>query len=353
MGLFDDSRMYVRFAWGLRGFLRHTLTLEEARASVRQRLAERERNFLRLVEKGVFGYRRSPYLPMLAAAGCEMGDVEQMVRSAGLEGTLRALRDAGVFVTFEEFKGREPIVRGGRVVAAGTPDFRNPWLSSSYQAETSGSTGAGARVDIDLDNIAAQASQILLAQQAHGVAHAPMAVWRSPLPDGSGIANILRSARFGNVPEKWFSPVSDEELRPALKFRLATRGILGLARLYGRPLPAPERVTMGQASVVARWAVATRQARGACVVRAHVSMALRVCVAALQDGLDLSGVTFMSGGEPPTPAKVRAITRTGAGWLPVYISSDVGCIGAGCARPVDGNDLHLFKDGVAVIEYSV
>jgi hypothetical protein len=350
IGLIDEWKMYARFAWGLRAFLRHTVTLEEARAEVRRRLEERELNFVRLVRKGVFGYPRSPYRPMLAAARCEMGDIERMVRTAGLEGTLRALRDAGVFVTFEEFKGRVPIVRGGQMMAVDRADFRNPWLSSSYQAETSGSTGAGARVDIDLDNVSAQAAEILIAQHAHGVAHAPMAVWRSPLPDGSGFANILRSARFGNVPEKWFSPVSDRDERPALKFRLATRGVLGLARLYGRPLPSPERVTMDQASVVARWAVATRRARGACVVRAHVSMALRVAIAAREEGLDLGGVTFMSGGEPPTPAKVKTITGTGAGWLPVYISSDVGCIGAGCARPVDGNDLHLFKDGVAVIE---
>jgi hypothetical protein len=350
MGVFDDVRMYGRFASGLRSFLRHTLTLDEALAIVRRRLAEREMNFVRLVRRGIFGYPRSPYLPLLQAAGCQIGDVEHMVRSAGLEGTLHALRDAGVFVTFEEFKGRAPIVRNGRLIEVKARDFRNPYLISSYQAETSGSTGAGARVDIDLDNLAAQASQILIAQHAHGVAYLPTAVWRSPLPDGSGIANILRSARFGNVPEKWFSPIADQDLKPALRFRLATPGIVALARLYGRPLPSPERVTMDQAAVVARWAVATRKARGGCVVRAHVSMSLRVCLAAQEEGLDLSGVTFISGGEPPTPAKVNAITRTGAGWLPVYISSDVGCIGAGCAQPVDGNDLHLFKDGVAVIQ---
>ncbi|MCX6545214.1 MAG: hypothetical protein NTV05_12500 [Acidobacteria bacterium] len=349
MSVLDDSKMYARFAWGLRGFLRHTLTVEEALATVRRRLAEREQNFLRLVRKGIFGYARSPYRQLLEAASCQMGDIERLVRSDGLEGTLRALRDAGVFVTFEEFKGRTPIVRNGRVINAGAHDFRNPYLSAAYAAETSGSTGAGARVDIDLDNLAAQASQVLLAQHAHGVAHVPMAIWRAPLPDGSGIANILRAARFGNVPEKWFSPIGDQDLRPPLRFRIATKGIVALARLYGRPIPSPERVTMNQAVVVARWAIATRQACGACVVRAHVSMALRVCLAARAEGLDLSGVTFVSGGEPPTPAKVNAITSTGAGWLPVYISSDVGCIGAGCARPVDGNDLHLFKDGVAVI----
>jgi hypothetical protein len=350
MGVLDDLKMYARFAWGLRGFLNHTITLEEAHAIVRRRLADRERSFLRLVKKGVFGYQYSPYLSLLKSAGCEMGDIENLVRSSGLEGTLRALREAGVYVTFEEFKGRAPMVRNGRVIRVKARDFDNPYLSFYYHAESSGTSGAGTRVDIDLDNLAAQASQILIAQDAHGVAHAPMAVWRSILPDGSGIANILRSARFGNVTEKWFSPITSRDLRPALKYRLATQYIVVLARLAGLPFPSPELVTMDQAVVVARWAIATRQARGACLIRAHVSMALRVSLAALENGWDLTGVTFMSGGEPPTPAKVKKITASGAGWLPVYISSDVGCIGAGCARPVDGNDLHLFKDGVAVIQ---
>jgi hypothetical protein len=42
MNIWADLKMYGRFAWGLRGFLRHTITLEEAKAIVLQRLVERE-----------------------------------------------------------------------------------------------------------------------------------------------------------------------------------------------------------------------------------------------------------------------------------------------------------------------
>jgi len=66
-----DLKMYSRFAWGLRGFLRQTVTLEQAKAIVRQRMAEREANFLRLVERGIFNYPRSPYLPLLKLAHVE------------------------------------------------------------------------------------------------------------------------------------------------------------------------------------------------------------------------------------------------------------------------------------------
>src|SRR4030042_2813920 len=115
MAILSDLKMYGRFAWGLRGFLKHTLTLEEAKAIIKKRMEEREINFLRLVRKGIFGYPKSPYLPLMKLAQCEMGDIERMVKTKGLEGTLQALCESGVYITFEEFKGREPIVRNGKV----------------------------------------------------------------------------------------------------------------------------------------------------------------------------------------------------------------------------------------------
>src|SRR3989304_1700231 len=135
MGILGDLKMYARFAWGLRGFLRHTLPLEEAKAIVKKRLEEREMNFLRLVKKGIYGYPKSPYLPLLKLAGCEFGDMEKMVKDKALEGTLLALREAGVYVTFEEFKGREPIVRSGKVIPVCIHDFDNPYLTYYYCAE--------------------------------------------------------------------------------------------------------------------------------------------------------------------------------------------------------------------------
>lgn len=61
MNILADLKMYGRFAWRLRGFLRHTVSLEEARAIVRRRMEEREANFMRLGERGIFGYPRAPW----------------------------------------------------------------------------------------------------------------------------------------------------------------------------------------------------------------------------------------------------------------------------------------------------
>jgi phenylacetate-coenzyme A ligase PaaK-like adenylate-forming protein len=93
------------------------------------------------------------------------------------------------------------------------------------------------------------------------------------------------------------------------------------------------------------------KAHGRCLILAPVSRALRLCVAAYEAGLDLTGATCMIAGEPPTPAKVRGITRTGARCFPTYGLAEIGRIGVGCAQPAGCNDLHLLKDAFALIQY--
>jgi hypothetical protein len=350
MSVLADLMMYGRFAWGLRGFLRQTITLGEAKAIVRQRLAEREAHFLRLVEKGIFGYPRSPYLPLLRLAQVELGDIKSMVRSKGLEGTLLALREAGVYVTFEEFKGREPIERDGQVFPVQARDFDNPHVKPHYYARSGGTTGPGTRVPIELDRVTDQVPYEVLHQEAHGLGDVPMAIWQGILPDHTGIVNVLKHARFGRAFERWFSPLATQDVRRSVRDRLANRYILAAGRLSGVPVPEPEPLRLDQAGVVAHWMAETLEAHGGCLLRATPSMALRVCIAAQEEGLDLAGATFMGGGEPPTSAKVRRIAASGASWIPGYWFTELGAVGLGCAEPVDANDLHLLEDSVALVQ---
>jgi hypothetical protein len=349
-GIRTKIRKYGRFALGMYRFFRHTLTLEEAKAIIRKRMAERESNFLRLIEKGVFGYPRSPYGPLLKLAGCEMDDIRTMVRMEGLEKTLQALRDAGVYVTFEEFKGRRPIEREGRVWPVEPQDFDNPYLSKSFTSRTGGSTGLPTRVSTDLDHVAAQAPHLMVAWDAHGVLGLPTGLWRGTLPDdSSGIHNILFAARFGHVTEKWFSHI-EPAWDASLKDRMTTPGIVLLARLFGGSVPWPQVMPLDQAAIVARWMTGTVKTRGACLLLTQVSRALRVCYEAEKEGLDLTGATFAIGGEPPTPAKVRRIIETGADYFPTYHFAEAGRIGMGCSHPDGCNDLHLLKDAFALIQ---
>ena len=349
MPLLADLRMYSRFVAGLRPFLRSTIKLEGARAQVVAALAGRSESFLRLVERGVLARPQSAYGRLFAHAGCELEDVRGLVRNDGLEAALGRLREAGVFVTFEEFKGYQPIVRGSTTIHARPRDFDNPLLSRSYGAQSSGSTGAGTRVWLDLDHLATQAAHLLLALDAHGLAGAPVALWRGILPSAAGVNTLLRSARGGMMPERWFTPVVGRDFG-APRYRVATKCLLALARAHRRRVPWPEPVRLDQAHVVARWARAAVDRHGRAVVNATTSQSVRVSAAARAAGLDLQGVSFVLGGEPVTPAKAKEIRAAGARIVPAYHFVEAGAVGMGCARPADDSDVHLLSDVVAVVQ---
>ena len=174
-------------------------------------------------------------------------------------------------------------------------------------------------------------------------------MWYGILPASAGLASVLHSARIGATPEKWFSPIMADDLRPSLQSRLATAFVVAAGRLGGARLPWPELGSLDGVAV-ARWAHARLLTHGACLIRTSVSLALRVANAARADGLDLTGATFLGGAEPPTPAKVRGITESGARYVPNYFITEAGAVGMGCARPVDSSDVHLYRDSLALIQ---
>jgi phenylacetate-coenzyme A ligase PaaK-like adenylate-forming protein len=76
-----------------------------------------------------------------------------------------------------------------------------------------------------------------------------------------------------------------------------------------------------------------------------------VCQAAIENGLDIRGTHFMSGGEPLTPAKRRQIEAAGASVTTRYGISEIGRIGYGCPEAGATDDVHLFHDSVALIQH--
>jgi len=343
--------MYGRFIVGLPGFLRRRITVDEAKAAVREGLANRNANFLRIARRGIYDNPGSPYRALLRMAGCEFGDLEASVRDHGLEPTLVRLRTEGVYVTFEEYKGREPIGRGGRTIAVDEHAFDNPLAARAYEGRTGGSTGRATRVGTDLDNIHAQSPHLMLARHVNGILGLPTGVWKGQLPDPVGVEVFLRSALHGNPPKRWFTPITREAFVPPLRFRLATNYILWMSRVCGVPCPYPEPLRLDEAIVLARWAAEAAREHGACEVTASASLGVRVCLAAAEAGLDLTGVHFFGGGEPFTASKRVAFERVGARYVPLYISVDSGPIGLPCAAPIEENDQHLAADNLALIQF--
>jgi hypothetical protein len=344
--------MYGRFLAGLRPYLRQTFTLEQARTAIAHRLAGREEALLRVAERGYFGHPRSPYRELLRLAGCEFADFRALVAEHGVDGALRALREAGVYFTFEEFKGRERVVRGGREIMVEQHQFNNPYLSHYYGTRTGGSTGVPGRVSTDLTHLAVQAEQRMVLIAAHGVAGVPFAIWRPPLPSGSGINSVLRGAKWGRPPDRWFTPLVHRDFRPSLKFRLANSMTIALGRLYGADLPWPEPVPLEDAGRIAEWMVASRAKEGGALLNTTVSNGVRIALAAKAAGLDLTGTTLYLAGEPLTPAKAKLIAESGARHMTDYGAAESGRIGLGCARPVSESDVHVALDTHHVLAWS-
>ncbi len=343
-------QMFARFPFALRRFLKHKLTLEEARQIVRERMEHREENFLRVVEKSIYGYPRSPYLALLKMAGCEIGDLRALVKHKGLEGALRQLREEGVYVTFEEFKGRKPIERNGKTIPVSARDFDNPFARRDFVTETSGSTGLAVYVHQALDQIAAEAPYLVIAHAAHRSLGAPGAFWSAVLP-GPGIRNLLLYLRSGEPLQHWFSPTSWRESKYWVKYGLAAWYLQAWIKALLPRAPMPEIVKLDRAMVIVQWIQKSLKAHSRCILQVAPSRAVRVCVAAQEAGIDLNGLVLRGGGEPCTPAKAEIIQRSGARYVPVYAMTEAGTIAQGCAQPINSEDVHLVKDIYALITY--
>ncbi|MGH7500392.1 MAG: hypothetical protein ACREL7_01415 [Longimicrobiales bacterium] len=348
MSIGSELTTFAAFVRDLPAFLRKRMTLEEAAAIVRRRMAERPSNLLSSLDRGVFGNARSPYLPLLREARCERGDIERLLGESGVEATLHTLREAGVFLTFEEFKGHRPIVRSNVAIRPRPADFDNPSFRRYYHTTTGGSTGAPRRVLMDLDHFRARLPGALVLAQCHGVRGLPLVQW-AEIPPGHGLEAAVVGVPVGHVPERWFTPMWAGSSSPGARFRWATRAMVHVARRAYPTFPKPEYLPLDRADVIVRWAEQTLKARGPCVIRAHVSKALRIAVAAHEMGVDLTGVTITGGGEPPTVAKVRQITSAGVRFLPTYFLMEAGPIGFGCTQSNDPNDQHLLLDHLAMI----
>ncbi|MGH7709813.1 MAG: hypothetical protein ACREOG_00925, partial [Gemmatimonadaceae bacterium] len=326
-------------------------SIDAARATIQERLANRESNLLATLERAVFHNATSPYRKLMSIAGCTEHDVRRLVTTEGVEGSLRALREAGVYVSFEEFKGSQSIRRGSQLVAVRPEDFDNPRVTKYHAVATGGSTGGGRRVLMDLDHLTSRLPTILLGDVYHGLFGIPTVFWFE-IPPGNGLDSVLQRVPVQNIPERWFSPIRGGRDGAAWRFRVATTAAVAVARASGARIPSPDYLPLSKAHVIAEWARDALRRRGACGIRAHVSKALRVCIAARDAGIDLTGAVFVIGGEPPTPAKVAEITRTGARFHSTYYFTEGGPIGSSCTTSDHPNDQHFHADHLALIQAS-
>ncbi len=346
--MLDDARMFWRFACGLRRFLSSTLSREDCRRIIEDSVRDRERQFLKLLARAVYGYPASPYLKLLHWAGIEYGDIVHMVAKDGLEGALERLYEAGVHVRLDEFKGRCPIERPGLRVDVENNDFDNPLLAREFEVESSGSSGRRRRAPLDLDLLVHDAAAKFLALQANGAEARPLLVWRAVPPSSSGLKNVLIPAKYGNPAERWFTPVPMSWKLGDLKFAVFTAFAVGYGRLRGGAIPAPEYLPLNDPLPVARWLAGKTRQGAPGVLCTAAGPAVQVCLSAIEKNLDIAGTIFRVGGEPMTEAKARAVTQAGALWNSAWAMAESGPLGGACAHREEIDEVHLFGGKIAV-----
>jgi len=346
----NDLRSLGRYARDLPAFLRKTLTPEQARHRIRTQLERREAGFLRLLRDGVYENPRSPYLSLLEAAGAQLGDVAGLVRADGLEGALASLRDAGVYLTLDEFKGRRAIERPGLSVPVDHHDFDNPLVRGHLRSATGGSRGAARSVSTDLELLAHDAAYHSLFITTFDLSGRPFGLWRPIAPSRSGIKGCLYQAKIGEPVARWFNPLRLTRDPESLMFSIFTGYTVRAARLCGARLPSPEYCPPDQAGRVARWLAAlTREGRPA-VLDIQLGLGMRVCASARDEDLDISGTFFRFGGEPYTEARARLVVRAGARAVCHYSMAETSRLGIACGSPQAPDDVHLVTDKLAVLQ---
>jgi hypothetical protein len=345
-----DAAKYARLMRDLRTFLKNPITLEQSLQVLKIRIENRSQAFLGIIRTGIYANLNSPYLALLQAAGCEPGDIEASVRKDGIESTLLTLRKAGVYLSFDEFKKSSEVVRGSRHFRFKPSDFDNPNTPSSIQKSSSGSRSGGNRTTYDIRNLAETAYRRLPLLAANRISDQPVGIYKPILPASSGISNLLWQWKVGKPAVRWFTPVNEKQVRASFRDSLALRYILYGSLFWGARLARPEYVDLNEAFKVARWMADTRAQSGGCCLITSVSPAVKVCHAAVQNGLDLRGTHFSVSGEPLTEAKYAQITAAGATVSTRYTMSESSGVGAGCCYSDPADDVHHFHDATAIIQ---
>lgn len=333
----------ARRSLGLRRFLATPTDPVEAHALVRERLANRDKHFLDTISRLVFDVPQSPYRPLLAAAGCTYADLETSVREHGIERTLEQLRDVGVYVTLDEWKGREVLARNGIELRLQPSDFDNPLIGRDLEASSSGSSGAASRTPAGWKSLTEGSKMFRVILDSYGMGDATSAIWMPAPPGGSGLLAAIVLTKLGMPPERWFT-----QTRPSgpLLDRITTTFLLVASRALGHPLPRPRHTELGEAEVVARWLADGDPPR---FLMGFASSAVRVGQVAMELGLNLNGRAVFVGGEPVTPDRREFLHSLGLQVIGMYGASDAGMIGSGCPNVVSVDDYHVQLDQVAVI----
>lgn len=344
-------RQLYRFTRGLRRLVRHPLTPAEARHAVAVERARRDERFGESLDRLVWPYPASPTRRLLEHAGLAAGDVRQLVAHHGLEGALAVLRDAGVYVSYEEYLGKQPARRGSATFDFSPPDFFNPVTEADFMGSTGGSRSSGTPVEMSFTYERRQAVLRSLQYQEFGLIGAPGAIWLPVFPSSAGFGAVLKAMAAGHRPERWFSQIANATpgvTRHKQQFNQLLPVLNAVARTA---IPLPQRVPTSDPDPVVDWLVDALRRHGRAMISGYASSITAAARRASERGLDLTGVVAFPASEPVTSAKLETMRRAGMDPHALYAFVPEGAVAMSC-RHLGDEVYHLWDHELAVVARS-
>jgi hypothetical protein len=349
MGRLAFARQGWSTARGLRRLVRHPVSLTEAEQAVAREARGAGPRLLRLLDELVWPYPSSPTRRLLEAAGMQVDDVRRLVGDRGHVGALEALRDAGVYVSYEEYHGRVEARRGSSSLAFRPEDFFNPRVEADYIASTSGSRGGGGTpMELSFAWQRRQGAQRAIQYAMAGVAGAPTAVWLPVFPSAAGFGAVMKITAGGNRPERWFSQIPGRLEGVARRKQVANQLLPALSAFTRTGLPSPEHVPTDDPEPVVAWMQDALAREGRATITAYASSLTAAARWAHERGIDLTGIAAFPASEPVTAGKLAAMRAVGMRPYPMYAFVPEGTVAIGCDRCPD-EEYHLWEHEVAVV----
>lgn len=348
--MLKEAAYYLRMARSLPSIIRYPAH-QDPEAVLREQSENRESRFLDSLRRIVFANPEHPYAQMFQEARCDFRDVENLVRSDGLEYALERLRRAGVWLSHDEFKGKQPITRNGRHIPATTASFDNPLADADWETHSSGSRSSKTRVRISLKFRAHVACYQQLSFRDFDVRNRRWIMLAPMLPTPWGLTRPIYAHKQGVSPQHWYA--AGGMLRDSGHYRVVTRFLMAEARLLGVPMPRLSFLPPNDFSPAAEDIAMARASGQPGFVTGVVSSCVRVAAAALDKGLDISGARFFTSSEALTDAKADVVRRAGAEAFASYWVSELGIIGLSCTGTGGVNGVHHFHDSTAVVAHPI
>ena len=270
--MLSEARYYARMAWHFGRFIK-AAPITDPEAVIRETLSRREENFLNLVRRGIFENPKSPYGQLFRLADCTFEDLRDSVRKTGLEKALQILREAGIYLTHEEVKGK-PIQRHGKTIPNDIAATKNPGSSGGMESVSSGSRSSGTATPTSNEYRIYRECYERLAYQELGAKDRVVGFLRPILPSPNALTSMVGLARSGQPAERWFTV--GKSFRTNGPYALATRLLVAEARLLGCHVPFPTFLDKDDFRPVARW-VAENVRRGSRPCCAAASVGPHVC----------------------------------------------------------------------------